>query len=202
MVTCSHPAGLVTPVTLAVFAAHVHEHPLVTHYRATGDGSPVKISDFLSRERFHRLGLYAEFFRHLPVEHQLAVSLPSPDTRVVGIALNRSSGDFTEADRDLIGVLRAPLTTALARAEGRRRARRALTVSAGSQRADLTGRELQILELVALGRTNSSIARTLEVSPRTVAKHLEHIYRKLDVTSRAAAVYRAADPGDPLTGPQ
>ena len=202
VVTCSYPADLVTPATLAVFAAYVHEHPLVAHYRATGDGSPVKISDFLSRERFHRLGLYAEFFRHLPVEHQLAVSLPSPDTRVVGIALNRSSGDFTEADRDLIGVLRAPLTTALARAEGRRRARRALTVSAGSQRADLTGRELQILELVALGRTNSSIAHTLEVSPRTVAKHLEHIYRKLDVSSRAAAVYRATDPSDPLTGPQ
>jgi DNA-binding CsgD family transcriptional regulator len=68
------------------------------------------------------------------------------------------------------------------------RARRALTASASSQRGDLTGRELQILELVALGRTNSSIA-----------KHLEHIYRKLDVSSRAAAVYRATDP---LTGPQ
>ena len=79
----------------------------MTYYRATGDGSPVKISDFLSRERSHRLGLYAEFFRHLPVEHQLAVSLPSPDTRVAGIALNRGSGDFTEADRDLIGVPRA-----------------------------------------------------------------------------------------------
>lgn len=96
----------------------------------------------------------------------------------------------------------APLTTALARAEGRHRARHALTVSAGSQWADLTGRELQILELVALGRTNSSIARTLEISPRTVAKHLEHIYRKLDVSSRDAAVYRATDPSDPLTGPQ
>ena len=126
VVTCAYPADLVTPATLAAFAAYVHEHPLVAHYRATGDGSPVKISDFLSRERFHRLGLYAEFFRHLPVEHQLAVGLPSPDTRVVGIALNRSSGDFTEADRDLIGVLRAPLTTALARAEGRHRARQAL----------------------------------------------------------------------------
>jgi DNA-binding CsgD family transcriptional regulator len=73
----------------------------------------------------------------------------------------------------------------LARAEGRRRARRALTVSAGSRRAGLTGRERQILELVALGRTNGSIARTLEVRPRTVAKHLEHIYRKLGVSGRA-----------------
>ncbi len=90
----------------------------------------------------------------------------------------------------------------LARAEGRRRAPQALTGPAGSPRAGLTGRELQILELVALGRTNRSIARTLQVSPRTVAKHLEHIYRKLDVSSRAAAVYRATDPSDPLTGPQ
>ena len=138
VVTCAYPADLVTPVTPAVFAAHVHEHPLVSYYRATGDSSPVKISDFLSRERSHRLGLYAEFFQHLPVEHQLAVSLPSPATRAVGIALNRSSEDFAEADRNLIGILRAPLTTALTRAEGRRRARQALTVSAGSQRADLT----------------------------------------------------------------
>ena len=102
MVTCAYPANLVTPVTPAVFAAHVHEHPLVTYYRATGDGSPVKISDFLSRERFRHLGLHAEFFLHLPIEHQLAVSLPSPDTRVVGIPLNRSSGDFTKAGRDLV----------------------------------------------------------------------------------------------------
>ena len=71
-----------------------------------------------------------------------------------------------------------------------------------SQRADLTGRELQILELVALGCTNSSISHTLEVSPRTAAKHLEHIYRKPDVSSRAAAVYRVSDPSDPSTGPQ
>ena len=202
MVTCAYPADLLTPVTRAAFAAHVHEHPLVTYYRVTGDGSPVKISDFLSRDHFHRLGLYAEFFRHLPVEHQLAISLPSPDTRVVGIALNRGSGDFTEADRDLIAVLRAPLMSALARAEARHRARRALTATANSQRVGLTGRELQILELVARGRTNSAIAHRLEVSPRTVAKHLEHIYRKLDVSSRAAAVYRATGPEDPSNGPQ
>jgi DNA-binding CsgD family transcriptional regulator len=47
------------------------------------------------------------------------------------------------------------------------------------------------LRLAALGRTNSAIARALDVSPRTVAKHLEHIYRKLDVTSRTSAVFAA-----------
>ena len=104
VVTCAYPADLVTPVTSAVFAAHVHEHPLVTYYCATGDGSPVKISDLLSRERFRHLGLHAEFFLHLPVEHQPAVSLPSPDARVVSIPLNRSSGDFTEPAATLSGA--------------------------------------------------------------------------------------------------
>ncbi len=54
--------------------------------------------------------------------------------------------------------------------------------------AGLTGREIRVLELVAAGRTNQAIAHALGVSPRTVAKHLEHAYRKLDVPNRAAAV--------------
>jgi DNA-binding CsgD family transcriptional regulator len=190
--SCGYPADLVTPASLDAFAAHLHEHPLVNYYRATGDGRPVKISDFLSRDRFHRLGLYADFFRHFPVEYQLAVSLPSPGEHVIGIALNRGRGDFTEAERDLLGVLRPALMTALARATRSDRARRALTAATDRELASLTDRELQVLELVARGRTNVGIGRALDVSPRTVAKHLEHIYRKLGVTSRAAAVHLAA----------
>jgi DNA-binding CsgD family transcriptional regulator len=186
------PADIVPPVGLDIFAAHVHEHPLVNYYRATGDGQPVRISDFLGRERFHQLGLYMDFFRHFPVEHQLALSLPSTAPQVIGIALNRSSGEFTDADRDLLAVLREPLITALERATAREQARRALTAVADSKLADLTDRELRVLQLVALGRTNSAIAHLLDVSPRTVAKHLQHIYRKLGVSSRAAAVYRAS----------
>ena len=186
------PADMVSPVGLDVFAAHVHEHPLVNYYRSTGAGQPVMISDFLGRERFHRLGLYADFFRYFPVEHQLAVGLPSPAPQVIGIALNRSGGDFTDADRDLLAVLRGPLITALERATARDRARRALTAAADSTLADLTERELRVLQLVALGRTNSAIAHLLDVSPRTVAKHLQHIYGKLGVSGRAAAVYRAS----------
>jgi DNA-binding CsgD family transcriptional regulator len=41
-----------------------------------------------------------------------------------------------------------------------------------------------------LTKANTAIARAIDVSPRTVAKHLEHIYRKLGVSSRVA-VYRA-----------
>ena len=180
-----HPAGALDPATQAVFAAHVHEHPLVNHYRATGSGEPVMISDFLSLDRFHRLGIYAEFFRGIPVEHQLAIRLPGPDEQVIGVALSRSGRDFSDQDRALLSVLRAPLIAALLRARSRRQA----------SSAGLTDREIAIMRLVAAGRTNSAIAHELQLSPRTVAKHLEHVYRKLGVSSRAAAVARLTTGG-------
>jgi DNA-binding NarL/FixJ family response regulator len=51
-------------------------------------------------------------------------------------------------------------------------------------------REREVLDLVAEGRTNAAIGHVLEVSPRTVAKHLEHAYRKLEVNCRVQAVAR------------
>jgi DNA-binding CsgD family transcriptional regulator len=185
-----HPDGISSPGSVAAFAAYVHEHPLANHYRETGDGRPVMISDFLSRQDFHRLNLYGEYFRWIPVEYQIAFGLLAAGPEIIGIALNRAGSDFTEDERDLLSVIRVPLLTALARARQRQRAREGLA-TATSGLADLTDRESRILRLAALGRTNSAIAHALDVSPRTVAKHLEHIYRKLDVTSRTSAVFAA-----------
>ena len=186
-----YPAGALAPATQIIFAAHVHEHPLINYYRATGSGEAMKISDFLSQRQFHRLGLYAEFFRPIPVEHQIAISMLGPDGEVIGIAVNRGRGDFTETERTVLGLLRGPLMAALLRARNRQLAHSALNTRPASLAA-LTDREIQVLELVALGRTNAAIAHALDVSPRTIAKHLEHIYRKLGVASRAAAAARSA----------
>jgi pimeloyl-ACP methyl ester carboxylesterase/DNA-binding CsgD family transcriptional regulator len=49
----------------------------------------------------------------------------------------------------------------------------------------LTGRELEVAELVAEGLTNQAIARRLSVAPRTAEAHVENIRRKLQVRSRA-----------------
>jgi len=49
----------------------------------------------------------------------------------------------------------------------------------------LTGRELEVAELVAEGLTNHSIARRLSIAPRTAEAHVENIRRKLEVHSRA-----------------
>ena len=54
--------------------------------------------------------------------------------------------------------------------------------------AALTDREQQIIRLAGNGHTSASIARELDVSSRTVDKHLENAYRKLGVSNRAAAV--------------
>jgi DNA-binding CsgD family transcriptional regulator len=51
----------------------------------------------------------------------------------------------------------------------------------------LTTRELQVLRLVAAGKTNKAIARELHLSERTVDRHLSNIFGKLEVASRAAA---------------
>ena len=55
----------------------------------------------------------------------------------------------------------------------------------------LSQRELEVLQLIALGRTNQEIARRLIVAPGTVKAHTASIYRKLDVANRTEAVARA-----------
>jgi DNA-binding NarL/FixJ family response regulator len=59
----------------------------------------------------------------------------------------------------------------------------------------LTQRELDVLGLLAEGLTAVAIAHRLGVSPRTVHKHLQHIYSKLDASDRLTAVLRARRDG-------
>lgn len=64
-----------------------------------------------------------------------------------------------------------------------------------SPRHELSERELEILRHVAEGLPNKQVARSLFISEATVKTHLVHIYTKLDVDSRTAAVARARDEG-------
>lgn len=58
-------------------------------------------------------------------------------------------------------------------------------------RVSLSPREIQVLELVADGRSNADVAAALFVSEATVKSHLVHVFSKLDASSRTAAVSAA-----------
>ncbi len=69
------------------------------------------------------------------------------------------------------------------------------TSSAVSPVELLSDRELQVLRLLASELTGPEIARQLFVSNNTLRTHTKHIFTKLDVTSRRAAVGRARERG-------
>ncbi|MGO4131859.1 response regulator [Janibacter sp. RAF20_2_2] len=62
-------------------------------------------------------------------------------------------------------------------------------------RPELSAREVEIVAAVARGLGNREIARTLVISEATVKTHLVHVFTKLDVDSRTAAVARAREEG-------
>lgn len=69
--------------------------------------------------------------------------------------------------------------------------------------AGLSAREVEVLRLLARGLSNRQMARALVVSEPTVAHHVQHIYRKIGVSTRAAATLFAMqrgllEPGDPV----
>jgi len=74
--------------------------------------------------------------------------------------------------------------------------------------ARLTGREQEVVRLVARGRSNKAIAHQLGISPRTVEGHLNHVFEKVGSTSRTELVHYALanglfvrDPEDTSDGP-
>jgi LuxR family maltose regulon positive regulatory protein len=63
----------------------------------------------------------------------------------------------------------------------------------GSLSEPLSERELEVLRLIASGRSNAEISRTLFVALSTAKKHINNIYRKLGTNSRTSAVFRARE---------
>lgn len=91
--------------------------------------------------------------------------------------------EFAAARRAFAEVGGAPAATEVDQLLGRARP------------AGLTERELEVLKLVAEGRSNPDIARVLVLSHKTVERHLSNIFTKLDVPSRTAAAAYAHEHG-------
>jgi DNA-binding CsgD family transcriptional regulator len=154
----------------------------------TGDlRSVVTIRDFYSVRQWHSTGMYSDCYRLSGTEHELQLCLPAPGGpgagpgRTVRLFFFRGPGpDFSERDRALLVLLRPHLHQAYLDAERRRH-----------PVPQLTTRHRDLLRLLAAGHTNAQIARRLGISEGTVRTHLENLYRRLNVSSRTAAVTRA-----------
>src|SRR5262245_38933267 len=68
-------------------------------------------------------------------------------------------------------------------------------IQAGAIAEPLSGRECDIVHLIAQGYVNKEIARMLSISPETVKSHVKKIFIKLSVQKRAQAVWRAQSLG-------
>ncbi len=86
------------------------------------------------------------------------------------------------------GRLDGEAVNAVLDAAGRRGERAERSLPAG-----LSERELEVLRLLARGRSNKSIAVELHLSPKTVGHHVSHAYQKIGVTTRAAAALFASE---------
>jgi len=98
---------------------------------------------------------------------------------VFGIVLRRTRGAFDDDEVALVARLRPALGAVV---------REATSVPTSD---GLTPREAQVLEGVLRGASNGEIGLDLHISSRTVEKHLEHVYRKLEVAGRYAAIASA-----------
>ena len=67
--------------------------------------------------------------------------------------------------------------------------------------AGLTSREAQVLRLLGLGLTTQQMAEDLGISPKTADHHIQHVYRKIGVSTRGAAALYAIEHGILLTDP-
>ncbi len=134
-----------------------------------------------------------ELRRSYAAWRELEVSYEAARARVqIGLTY-RAMGDEDAADLELESARatfdRLDAATDLARVVQ-------LLSSAGQRSAsELTDRECEVLRLVARGMTNRAVASTLHISPHTVGRHLQNVFTKVGVTSRAAATAYAYEHG-------
>jgi DNA-binding CsgD family transcriptional regulator len=178
-----------------VWKAHALENPLVAYFARTHDGRPFRFSDIVSREEYHALALYRDFYEQIGLEHQIAFTLPARSGLILGVALSRRERDYSDDERELLELARPHLIQAYNNAlrhsellrERDAKARPADAALEHLRSLGLTAREAEVLGAACAGRADREIGQLLQISHRTVQKHLERCYSKLGVNGRAEA---------------
>jgi DNA-binding NarL/FixJ family response regulator len=142
------------------------------------------------------LGLCAQLAKCYPGLGVLVLSAFEDDALVVAAVQHGACG-YVVKDVDVVELVRAIrlVATTGSAFDSRSAAAMMRSINAPAPRPTLTDRELNVLQLVARGLSNRGIGARLYLSETTVKFHVRNIMRKLDATSRAEAVYKAAKSG-------
>ena len=162
------------------FWRHFESSLFCSYPTRTGDDRSVTSrSDFYSLREWKQTPMYVDVFREDGFSFELMCPLPTVAGRSKRLLFFRSgTRDFSEEDRFALALLRPHLTEMVSRR------------SLGETATTLTGRQKELMRLVADGLTNAEIATVLHLSPHTVRTHLMNIFERLGVSTRAAAVAR------------
>lgn len=203
------PSGWFDEKRREAFARWSHQQPLVVSHFGGLAPRAEKVSDFLSPRQWKGREIYNDFYRGAGLDWEIAVQIHASPRQIRCAAIQRSSGDFTERDRALLDLIGPHLRGAYARlAERALMASRIALLEQGlavlsepapsrpsaaalAARLPLSPREAEVLARLVAGRTNAGIAHDLGISHHTVARHLERVYAKLGVQSRAGATAAA-----------
>ena len=105
----------------SAWGRYAGENPLLQRFLRTRDGRSRRFSDVASPAELRRTELYAQLYKPLGLEHQVAFMLPSTPELTIGIALTRGGRNFTERDLRLLELTRPHLIQAYRAAQLRER---------------------------------------------------------------------------------
>jgi DNA-binding CsgD family transcriptional regulator len=160
--------------------------PLLRWYAVSGLSGPQSLARVPSQLADWRMqSQWQDLARPLGINYQLAIPLLVDGPFHRAYLLARPDREFDD-DELTLAIALQPILTGLYR-------QLAWAAEETSREGPgLTQRELAILGLLGQGLTATSLGHHFNISPRTAQKHLEHIYRKLDVGDRLMAVQKAA----------
>lgn len=154
------------------------ESPLVRASSEHANGA-VRLAEGDARRALVALRHARTIWRELDVPYEVARV-----NALIGVAC-RALGDCGTGDMEISAARQG--FEALGAAPDVARLDALLSASPAQSDGGLTTREIEVLRLVASGKTNRTIAQALRISEKTVARHVSNIFTKLDVPSRAAA---------------
>ncbi|MEV0619497.1 helix-turn-helix transcriptional regulator [Nonomuraea sp. NPDC050404] len=181
-----------------ILRENMGDHPLAIHYAThEEDRAPLAVADVAGRAEWRRTPTYLTMREVLGVDQNIALPLAAPPGVIRAFLVCRPPGEeVSERDHAFAARVQPLLIAAEKHLRYLSRWRESFTAPARDPGRlagwlGVTPRELCVLSLLAEGLTASAIGRRLGISPRTVSKHQENLYRKLEATNRVTAIRHA-----------